>query len=437
MRTLSRVCMVAVIGGAAAACGSDVVRFNDNPFSNPFGGSSRFDDKSQTTASVSQPAPTYGTPSPAVGQVSSAPLGAPSVASAPLPAPTALPSSLGPARNAASSAAAPAVSTAAAGWSAQGGTPVTLGQGETLKTLANRYGVPEAALRSANNLAGNAQPAAGQKVVIPVYNAVAAAPAAKAVVPVATAAPAKTPAAAPAAAQTAHANGKVAAAQPQTLQPPVGGKPVAPVAAAQPSKPMQVASVEPTKPDPKTAAKTAEPAKADAKAETKIDPKTGKPDPKAAKADAKAAPAAAPAAAAPETTAAIVPEKASASNEFRWPARGRVITGFGNKAGQQSDGINIAVPEGTPVKAAEGGTVGYAGNELKGYGNLVLIRHDNGYVTVYAHNGDLKVKRGEQVKRGQVIATSGQTGNVQSPQLRFEIRKGQTPVDPLEFLSGN
>jgi murein DD-endopeptidase MepM/ murein hydrolase activator NlpD len=139
----------------------------------------------------------------------------------------------------------------------------------------------------------------------------------------------------------------------------------------------------------------------------------------------------------PEVTKVPVadPEQtASISGDFRWPARGRVIAGFGANGG--NEGINIAVPEGTPVKAAEAGTVTYAGSEVKGYGNLVLIRHENGYVSAYAHNGSLSVKRGDQVKRGQVIATSGQTGNVTSPQLHFEIRKGSTPVDPMKHLGG-
>jgi murein DD-endopeptidase MepM/ murein hydrolase activator NlpD len=95
------------------------------------------------------------------------------------------------------------------------------------------------------------------------------------------------------------------------------------------------------------------------------------------------------------------------------------------------------LPEGTPIKAAENGIVAYAGNELKGYGNLVLVRHDNGFVSAYANNSELKVKKGDNVKRGQVIAASGQTGNVSSPQLHFELRKGSTPVDPMGFLSGN
>jgi murein DD-endopeptidase MepM/ murein hydrolase activator NlpD len=88
------------------------------------------------------------------------------------------------------------------------------------------------------------------------------------------------------------------------------------------------------------------------------------------------------------------------------------------------------------VKAAEGGVVAYAGSELKGYGNLVLIRHPNGFVSAYANNGDLSVKRGQQVKRGDAIAKSGQTGNVASPQLHFELRKGSTPVDPTGYLAG-
>ncbi|MGE0753172.1 MAG: murein hydrolase activator EnvC [Variibacter sp.] len=127
---------------------------------------------------------------------------------------------------------------------------------------------------------------------------------------------------------------------------------------------------------------------------------------------------------------------ASATPSFRWPVRGRVIAGFGPKTtGQQNDGINLAVPEGTSVKAAEDGVVAYAGNELKGYGNLVLIRHSNGYVTAYAHASSIKVKRGDSVKRGQIIALAGQTGSVSSPQLHFEIRKGSSPVDPMPLLN--
>ncbi|MFZ3241545.1 MAG: M23 family metallopeptidase, partial [Pseudolabrys sp.] len=128
---------------------------------------------------------------------------------------------------------------------------------------------------------------------------------------------------------------------------------------------------------------------------------------------------------------------AEAMPSFRWPVRGRVIAAFGSKPnGMQNDGINLAVPEGTPIKAADDGVVAYAGNELKGYGNLVLIRHSNGFVSAYAHASELMVKRGDSIKRGQVIAHAGQTGNVTSPQLHFEIRKGSTPVDPSLYLGG-
>ena len=125
----------------------------------------------------------------------------------------------------------------------------------------------------------------------------------------------------------------------------------------------------------------------------------------------------------------------AAMPSFRWPVNGRVITAFGPKpSGQQNDGINVSVPEGTPIKAAEDGVVAYAGNELKTYGNLVLVRHSNGYVTAYAHASEILVKRDDPIKRGQIIAKAGQTGNVAAPQLHFEIRKGSTPVDPAPFL---
>jgi murein DD-endopeptidase MepM/ murein hydrolase activator NlpD len=135
-------------------------------------------------------------------------------------------------------------------------------------------------------------------------------------------------------------------------------------------------------------------------------------------------------------TKAGQPAATGAVPSFRWPVRGRIIAGFGPKPnGQENDGINLAVPEGTSVKAADDGVVAYAGNELKGYGNLVLVRHKDGYVTAYAHASQLKVHRGEAVKRGQIIALAGETGSVNTPQLHFEIRKGSTPVDPARFLT--
>ena len=114
--------------------------------------------------------------------------------------------------------------------------------------------------------------------------------------------------------------------------------------------------------------------------------------------------------------------------------RGTIIAGFGAKPnGEKNDGINLAVPEGTSVKAAEAGTVIYAGNELEGYGNLILIRHADGWVSAYAHNKDLLVKRGDTVTRGQTIAHAGMTGSVTSPQVHFELRKGVNAGQPARL----
>jgi murein DD-endopeptidase MepM/ murein hydrolase activator NlpD len=125
--------------------------------------------------------------------------------------------------------------------------------------------------------------------------------------------------------------------------------------------------------------------------------------------------------------------------KFRWPVTdGRLIGNFGKRPdGTHNDGINLAVPLGTEVRAAEGGKVAYAGNELKGYGNLVLIRHENGWVTAYAHSDEILVKRDDVVRRGQVIARAGKTGTVDQPQVHFELRQGAKPVDPLPYLERN
>jgi murein DD-endopeptidase MepM/ murein hydrolase activator NlpD len=399
IRGVSRLVLVGVLGSLAAACSSDTMRFAENPFTNPFSRGS-----SETTGSISAPPPAAA-PVSGVQSQPLPPMG--SVTSQPLP-PAATPSS-----RAGAWTGAP-VTGNVAGWTAQGGSTVVLAQGETLRTLSDRYGIPEPAIRQVNNL-GSSQPAPGTRVILPVY----------------------------------HANGATAASTPSTGKPGqprlqfTPGKSAAtetPVKTA--TKPEQARTTVATSTKPaeakatevKTAAVEAKPAAVKAapvkpvqtaEVETKAEP---------AKPAATPQPSAyAPAATAVESTGSI--SKADVV-EFRWPARGRVISGFGTQNGTGNDGINISLPEGTPVKAAEGGTVAYAGNELKGYGNLVLIKHDNGWVSAYAHNGEIKVRRGEQVKRGQVIATSGQTGNVQSPQLHFELRKGSTPVDPMPHLSG-
>lgn len=129
------------------------------------------------------------------------------------------------------------------------------------------------------------------------------------------------------------------------------------------------------------------------------------------------------------------PEPASAASKFAWPVRGAIVSEFGaGELGRRNDGINIAAPAGTAVRAAADGEVVYRGAELDGFGNLLLVRHDGGYVTAYAHNDAMLVRKGDRVRQGQVIAKVGQTGAVTSPQLHFEIRRQLEAVDPMAFL---
>ena len=142
--------------------------------------------------------------------------------------------------------------------------------------------------------------------------------------------------------------------------------------------------------------------------------------------------------AAPTQTAALpVPEPPpSSGGRLLWPVAGNVLSEFGPKPnGQHNDGINIVVAKGTPVKAADDGVVAYAGNELKGFGNLILLRHADGWMTAYAHLDRMAVDRGALVKRGQVVGAVGDTGNVGRPQLHFEVRRGSRAVDPRERLA--
>lgn len=132
---------------------------------------------------------------------------------------------------------------------------------------------------------------------------------------------------------------------------------------------------------------------------------------------------------------AAVGEPARFAGRFDWPLDGRVIDRFGPGAGgRRNDGINIAVKEGTPIKAAADGVVAYVGSEIAVYGGLILIKHGDGWITAYGHAEDLLVKRGQAVKRGQVIGRAGETGSAREPQLHFEIRRKRTPVDPIREL---
>ena len=121
---------------------------------------------------------------------------------------------------------------------------------------------------------------------------------------------------------------------------------------------------------------------------------------------------------------------------FRWPVRGRVISDFGPKpGGERNDGINLSVPMGTEIHAAEAGVVIYAGNGIAGYGNLILVEHAENWVTAYAHTSEILVQRDDVIQRGQVIALAGNTGSVTASQLHFELRRGTVPVNPLDYLT--
>lgn len=368
-----------------SGCSSDVTRFSQsgNPFGNPF---------SNQTASA-QPS------------VSAAPT--PSVASAPIRHSELVAAGHG-------SPAQP-VGGSSAGWTAVGGSPIVVAQGESLDTLSARYGVPSAALLKTNGLTHASQVSPGARIIVPVY----------------------------------HADGQaVASSEPEKSKTKRGED----VADNEPPKSAKAKEREAKAKEKEAKRKEKEPKEREAKADKPAQGATA-PASKEAKGPAlayvepgkpaqskKPAIDAAPTGSVePGATATKVPLAGAQANadgvepEFRWPARGRIIQGF--KAGG-NDGINISVPAGTSVRAAESGVVVYAGDGLKGYGNLVLIKHPNGFVTAYGNNAELDVKRGEQVKRGQVIAKSGDTGNVNAPQLHFELRKGSTPVDPTSYLAG-
>jgi len=392
-----RVALTGLIGVWLAGCSPDSDRFSQSyaptadPFSNPFA--------SNVAAS---PAPT--------SSVASTPLAPPApVSTASIP-PAQAPVAPAPQNHVASSQP---VGGSAAGWSIVGGSPIVVAQGDDAESVSRRYGVPTAALIKSNGLTSGSQIHAGMHLVIPVYSASSEPSGAKP----------KKVAAADAAdgALAKHAKAKAAKEDVADATPKAKSK----------------GKVDAR--EDKVAAKTGDKPTAKAGDKSVAQPLTAKNDLASQTTTAKKSqPDVTPTAtvkpndtAAPMTSAEA--DAAGVAPEFRWPARGRIIEAF--KAGG-NDGINIAVPEGTSVRAAESGVVAYAGDELKGYGNLVLIRHPNGFVTAYANNGELDVKRGETVKRGQIIAKSGQTGNVNSPQLHFELRKGSTPVDPTSYLAG-
>lgn len=275
----------------------------------------------------------------------------------------------------------------------------TVVAGDTVYNISRRYGVDQASLMAENGISPPFTVKLGQKLRIP--GRVEAAPApqpAMEPVPIAApteAAPVETPAENP-------------APVPEIIEPDPDSLP--------PPKPAADAGASP------------------AMAATMVPQPARKPTPPPVAATTAAAAATVPA----RPGAASSEAPPAGEMRFVWPVAGDVISEFGSKpGGQHNDGINIQAAQGTSVRAAEAGVVAYAGNEIRGFGNLVLIRHAGGWMTAYAHNATLLVKQGDKVVRGQQIARVGHTGNVTVPQLHFEMRKGRTPVDPLKYLDGN
>jgi murein DD-endopeptidase MepM/ murein hydrolase activator NlpD len=212
---------------------------------------------------------------------------------------------------------------------------------------------------------------------------------------------------------------------PSTPQPPPASPPVR---AAVPPPPAPQAVHAPTPLQPAAPNAAAAPTKPPPPIESQAVAK-----PPESQAGAKPAPAAGAAAVA--AAAAVANHADPVAPILLWPVRGHILSVFGTAPGAaHNEGINIAAPAGTTVSAAEAGTVAYAGNELRGFGNLLLIKHDDGWVTAYAHNEVLLVKKGQKVRRGEPIARVGKTGGVGDPQLHFELRRGTTAVDPLDHL---
>ena len=409
---LTRFVAIAATGLFAAACSMDVTRFDGNPFNN----------RQDTTASVPQQQPTGPAQVPGhqlQQRVETQPLAAPqtnyrpqSVPASPAPQAKARPLN-GPQTTAAINAN---------DWSWDGGTAVTVQKGETVYSISRKHNVPAEIILRANNLQSASMIQPGQRLVIP-RRRNGATPLQQ------TTGPAMAPAAnthtvgngetlfslsrrykvSPQ--QIASANNLTLSTQlriGQQVRIPGAGNPVATTAP-------QTVPAQPIR-------------RVEAPAAVQTTPNENAPQPENV------------GMVRPNTPPAVTAEAPAAPNaapSFRWPVRGRIISAYGRKPnGQQNDGINLSVPEGTPIRAAEDGVVAYAGNELKGFGNLVLIRHADNWVTAYAHNSTIDVKKDQKIKRGDIIARAGQTGGVTSPQLHFEIRKGSNPVDPEKHLSG-
>jgi Membrane-bound metallopeptidase len=371
---LFQTALIGSISVVVSGCSMDMSRFQGNPFGDPF--------TTGTISSRSNSKPQQMSPSSEWGSI---PQNRPAV----------------------SPPNQPVVTVGSGNWTAIGGTRIIVGEGDSLTTLSHRYGVPEKAMLSANGLSSSSQVQSGAELIIPVFDATGNRSAGFS--------------------QPVSNNmNSVSTGSSGTLSDISPNNNFVPVPVSRPNISPRKVAANPVAPNKReetvnvnvrqsSTQKASEPVKKEiqtASLNTPAQTLKNKVEENPVK----------------NTVSSTI---ASDGTSFRWPAKGRIIAGFG-KTG--NEGINIALPEGASVRAIEGGTVSYVGEEMKDFGKLVVIRHENGYVSVYAHNSDLLVKRGEKVSRGQVIAKSGRSGNVTTPQLHFEIRKGGTPVDPIPRL---
>lgn len=444
---LSKAATVSMVAVFLAGCSSAVERFGEPPY---YTGNTQ----NQREILNRAPQPSYqdiangpGGTSAGLPPAGSAPVTTGSVSSQradiqsrPLPAPTQTAKAPAPV----STLPAPETVSAAPGkswkgWTSAGGTKVTARQGDNLNSIARRYGVPVQALASVNGISDANSVRAGQSVIIPTYvyaerngsSSTTAGETGKVKLP------------------TVSANETIVTSSVSTTS----GS--APRPARKPFKQptfTQISTTESVVEEVGVVRVSASPKRKPAVAETEIttasistDTTSVQVTPAVATQSSPVQKASLPAPALTQearptepiktpSVASLQEEKATTA-KFRWPVRGRIISDFGTKpGGSKNEGVNLAVPEGTPVKAADAGTVIYSGNELKGYGNLVLVRHSEGWVSAYAHNSELKVKRGDKIRRGDVVGLAGATGSVSQPQVHFELRKGNKPVDPLQHL---
>ncbi|MEM8751173.1 MAG: peptidoglycan DD-metalloendopeptidase family protein [Pseudomonadota bacterium] len=358
------------------------------------------------------------------------------------------------------------VSREGAGWTKTGGTWVQLKSGETLYNLSRRFGVPVTAITKANNISDPSTVAAGSRILIPTYQYGSSVPVS---------------------APDNHPISKASRAS-RGFQGQAHGRVGVPKSRIQQPQPILQAQGEPngsthlvekgdtlssisrrygvsmsalrtannlTGDTVRLGARLAIPAKGQvvASADKSLDPVTTSSVPTQSKVTSRretpsaskpiyTTPAESVDSVQKRTNTASKPVKTanagSSAAAFRWPAQGRVVSRFGERTPNgANDGIDISVPVGTPVKAADSGTVIYSGSELEDFGKLILVSHNNGWVSAYAHSSENLVSRGDKVRRGQVIAKSGRSGNATAPKLHFELRKNSNPVNPLSHLSSN